>query len=279
MKQRICNLVLAGLLLVGAAPLAAQQAGKEQLTVALSAPGKPGVLHLKLVSGGITVTGYSGKDVVVEVAARAESGRGRAITKPDLAGQGMRRLSKVNGLDVTAQEKDNHVYLHTRNPQQAVDFTIKVPRQFSLRIATVQDGDIAVSNVTGELEVSNVNGSVRLNDVAGSAVLSTVNGELVADFKDVTPNAPMAFSTVNGKVDVTLPARTKADLKVKSDQGEVYSDFDLTTENRPPKATRTVSGGTYRISQDSWTYGKINSGGADFMMKTLNGNIYIRKAK
>lgn len=257
-------------------PLAAQQASKEQLTVALSSPGKPGVLHLKLVGGSIRVEGTSGKDVVIEVANRTSGSRRDA---EEQAPNGMRRLSKVNGLDVTAQEKDNHVYLKTQSWQNPVDFVIKVPRQFSLQLATVNDGNISVQNVTGELEISNVNGSIRLEDVAGSAVLNTVNGDVVASFRDIAGGVPMAFSSVNGKIDVSLPARTKADLKLKSDRGEIYSDFDLAVDNNAPKVTRTAKDGTYRVSQESWTSGKMNGGGAEFMMKTLNGNIYLRKVK
>jgi len=277
MNKILFRTLLALLFLAGARPLAAQQSGKEQLVVALSSPGKPGTLHLKVVRGSIRVEGYNGKDVVVEVGNRSDEDKRES--RSEESSNGMRRISRVGGLDVTAQEKENHVYVRTQNPNQSIDFTVKVPQRFSLQIGTVNDGNIVVENVSGELEVSNVNGAIRLEDVAGSAVLSTVNGSVSAKFKDVTPSAPMAFSSVNGKIDVTLPTKVKADLKLKSDRGEIYSDFDLTVDSNTPKVTRTAKDGTYRLSQDSWTYGKVGGGGAEFMMKTLNGNIYIRKAK
>lgn len=257
-------------------PALAQQAGKEQLTVALSNPGKPGTLHLKLVGGSIRVEGSSGKDVVIDVSVRG--GRGDE-DRGGNAPAGMRRLSQTNGLDVTATEKDNHVYVKTQSWQTPVDFTIRVPRQFSLQIGTVNSGNITVQNVTGELEISNVNGSIKLEDVAGSAVANTVNGDITADFREVSSGAPMAFSNINGKIDLTLPAKTKAGLKLKSDRGEIYTDFDMTVDSNAPKTTRTAQNGTYRVSQDSWTNGRINGGGAEFMLKTLNGDIYVRKAK
>ncbi|WP_139921349.1 DUF4097 family beta strand repeat-containing protein [Hymenobacter sp. DG01] len=277
MNKILFRALFALFVLAWARPLAAQQASKEQLTVALSAPGKPGMLHLKLVGGSIRVEGTSGKDVVIDVATRGS--RREASSSDEAAPAGMRRLSKGSGLEVTAQEKDNHVYVRTQSWQQPVDFVIKVPRQFSLQLGTVNEGNITVQNVTGELEISNVNGSIRLEDVAGSAVLNTVNGEVVATFRDITTGAPMAFSSVNGKIDVTLPAKAKAALKLKSDRGDIYSDFDLAVDNSAPKVTRTAKDGTYRVSQESWTSGRINGGGAELLMKTLNGNIYIRKAK
>ncbi|RYU79766.1 DUF4097 family beta strand repeat-containing protein [Hymenobacter persicinus] len=275
MNKLIFFALLALSTLAGGSPLAAQNKD-QQLVVALSSPGKPGTLHLKLVGGSIRVEGYGGKEVVIDVNGHAGRDRGGDSNETS---NGMRRISKVNGLDVTAQEKANHVYVRSQPGPQPVDFTIKVPRQFSLQIGTVNDGNITVDNVSGELEVSNVNGSIQLTDVAGSAVLNTVNGSVVARFTDVTPNAPMAFSSVNGKIDVTFPAKAKTAVKLKSEHGDIYSDFDLTVDGGAPKVTRTAKDGTYRVNVDNWTYGKINGGGAEVMMKTLNGNIYIRKAK
>ncbi|QIX60066.1 DUF4097 domain-containing protein [Hymenobacter sp. BT18] len=275
MNQLVFRTLFALTALFWLSPAQAQQTSKEQMTVALSSPGKPGTLHLKLVGGGIKVVGYAGKEVIIEVATRG----GRRESAANENASGMRRISQASGLDVTAQERDNQVYVKTQSWQNPVDFVIKVPRQFSLKLATVQNGDIVVDNVEGELEISNVNGSIRLNDVAGSAVLNTVNGEVIADFKQITAGAPMAFSTINGKVDVTLPARANVSVKLKSDHGDIYSDFDLSVDSSPSKVTRTAKDGTYRVAQDTWTYGKINSGGPEFMMKTLNGDIYIRRAK
>ena len=59
--------------LLGASmPAAAQtSATKEQIVVALSNPGKPGLVSVKLVGGSITVMGYNGKDVVIDASSRA----------------------------------------------------------------------------------------------------------------------------------------------------------------------------------------------------------------
>ena len=37
----------------------------------------------------------------------------------------------------------------------------------------------------------------------------------------------MAFTSLNGIVDVTLPASVKANVKLRSDQGDVFTDFDI----------------------------------------------------
>jgi|SRR6476661_1043602 len=263
-------------LLAGSGPALAQSASADQVVVALSSPGKPGTLNVKLVSGAVTVVGYKGKDVVIDASTREP--RSRRERSPEESG-GLRRIDNAEGMDLTAVEKDNRVTVKTDSWRRPVDLTIKVPQNFSLQIGTVNSGDIKVENVNGELEISNVNGSIQLSQVSGSALLNTVNGSLTATFSAVTPNAPMAFSTVNGKIDVTFPAKLKANLKLKSDRGAIYSDFDMDVAAAPKPVVSSNKGGVYRLSQDDWTYGKLNGGGAEIMMKSLQGSIYVRKAK
>lgn len=273
---------LALLLLGGASPGFAQDAAKdakEQLTVALTSPGKPGSLEVDLVNGFVHVTGYGGQDVVIDAVARPRQGGRHGDQNADKpAPTGLKRLS-ATGLNLTAEEKNNRVEISTDSYLRPVDLTIKVPQNFSLKLSTVNHGDIVVENVVGELEISNVNGPIRLSQVAGSAVANTVNGNLTATFKSVKAGTPMAFSTLNGKVDVTFPGNAKAALKMKSDRGQVYSDFDVAVDKSAAKVTRTTENGLTRLSTDDWTYGKINGGGAEVMMKTFNGDIFLRKAR
>ncbi|MFC6225410.1 DUF4097 family beta strand repeat-containing protein [Hymenobacter artigasi] len=279
--QRLSPLLVLSLLLIGSArPGQAQDSekdAKEQLTVALSAPGKPGSLELSLVNGSIHVAGYGGKEVMIDAVARPRQGDRRSSSKAET--NGMKRLSSANSLNLTAEEKNNHVEITTDSYQHPIDLTIKVPQNFSLKLSTVNNGDITVDNVTGELEITNVNGAIQLSQVAGSAVANTVNGNLIVVFKSVTAGAPMAFSTLNGKVDVTFPGSIKAALKMKSERGDVYSDFDVAVDKGAAKVTRTSQNGLSRLSTDDWTYGKVNGGGPEVMLKTFNGDIFLRKAK
>lgn len=258
--------------------LLAQNDIKEQLVVPLSDPGKPGTLRVSLINGSINVTGYTGKDVVIDVTSR----RGRRDDnddRNDRSATGMKRISAGNPLDVSAREKNNTVNVEANSMNQPVDLAIKVPQQFTLRIGTINHGEITVDNVNGELEVNNVNGAIELNNISGSAVANTVNGAVKATFKSVNSESPMAFSTLNGNVDVTFPTSAKMNVKLKSDRGDIYSDFDIDVDKNQPKVNRTNQNGMYRVSIDDWVQGKVNGGGREIMMKNMNGNIYIRKAK
>ena len=274
------RLQAAGLLMIAslwAAPLAAQSDVKEQLTVALSDPSKPGFLTVGLVNGSIHVVGYSGKDVVID--AVSTGSRRNREGNTEASANGMKRIPNTNSMELSAEEKDNRVQISSDSWKRPVDLTIKVPQRFSLKLNTVNQGEITVDNVTGDLEVTNVNGAIQLTNISGSAVANTVNGTLKATFKTVDSKTPMAFSTLNGNVDLTLPTSAKASVKIKSDQGDIYSDFDIDIDKSQPKVNRTNQSGMYRVSVDDWVQGKINGGGPEIMMKNMHGNIYVRKAK
>ena len=88
--------------------------------------------------------------------------------------------------------------------------------------------------------------------------------------------------SLNGKIDVTLPASLKANLNLQSSRGEVYSDFDVVLAATPPKVEETKreeGRGRYRVSTGRGVVGKVNGGGQDITFKNMNGDIYIRKGK
>jgi hypothetical protein len=246
----------------------------QQLVVPLSQPGKAYKLNVGLVTGSITVTGYEGKDVVIDVQTDDDK-RGKVKETEE----GMHKLSSGGGVDIQADENNNQVTVHgdSRKPANLV---IKVPQNdATLKLHTVNNGNIIVSNVSGELEIMNVNGYIKLSNISGSVVANTVNGKVEVSFKTIDPKAAMAFSTLNGNVDVTFPALFKANVKLKSDRGDIYTDFDVITEQRKPSVTKNSSTGMTSLKIEDWVYGKINGGGPEIMMKNMNGNIYIRKAK
>ena len=271
MKKMKIGVVLLSLLI---ASKSLAQSGTETLTVPLSSPGKPYSLKVQLVTGSIKVVSYDGKDIVIN----ATPHKGDDDESSKITESGMKRISSPGNFEVTAKEADNTVTVSTGNPSKAVDLELKIPQDVKLTLGTVNDGDINVENVRGEIEVNNVNDKITLTNISGSVVANTVNGDVNVTLKSVDPKAPMAFSTLNGDVNVTLPADTKANLKLKSDNGDVFSDFDVDIDKAPAKIDKTSEPGLYKIKKDDWVYGKINGGGPEMMMKNMQGDIYVKKA-
>jgi len=275
------------LLLNGSAPLLAQTDEKQQLVVPLSDPGKPGSLEVGLLNGSIHVVGYNGKEVIIEASTgTTHSDRVKEkekikerVSDERASSTGMKRISTGGSLDLSAQERNNQVRVEANSHRYPVDLTIRVPQRFSVKVSTVNRGTITVRDITGDLELNNVNGSIELTNISGSAVANTVNGHLTAVFRDTNGNKPMAFSTLNGRIDVTFPASVKANVKMKSDRGDIYSDFDVDIEKNQPQVNRSSQSGMYRVSIEDWVNGRINGGGPEVMMKSMQGSIYVRKAK
>jgi DUF4097 and DUF4098 domain-containing protein YvlB len=161
-----------------------------------------------------------------------------------------------------------------------VDLEIEVPMKTNLTLSVVNGGGITIDNVEGELEIDNVNGGITLANVSGSVVAHAVNGRVIATLARATPNAPMAFTSLNGDVDVTLPPMIKANVRLRSDQGDVFTDFDVRVTNSTEARQRAERNGrTVRIDINRAIYGTVNGGGADLEMRTFNGNVYVRKGK
>lgn len=249
---------------------------QQEINVPLSDPGKAYKLDLHLVDGSIKVTGYEGKDIMVTV--ETDSSKSR---KTEESGSGMRRINGGNAVDLTATENNNTVNISSGYARKAVTIVVKVPQTAGseYKISTVNNGDITISNLSGTLEVGNVNGAITCTNIAGSVVANTVNGTVKVTFRLVDAKAAMAFSTLNGNVDITFPADLKANMKLKSDRGDVFTDFDMAIQKTQPKASVTNENSMHRITIEDWVYGTIGGGGSEVMMKNMQGNIYVRKAK
>ena len=213
--------------------LAAQTKHSEEMTVPLSEPGKPVTLEAHLMKGSIKVIGYEGKDVLIQVL--MDSSKEEEEDRDDDS-RGMKRIGSTGGMDVRADEDNNNVRISSSAENKLAGLVIKVPQNTTrIELGTINGGEITVSDVSGKLELHNVNGGITATGISGSVVANTVNGDVIVKFKSVDASAAMGFSNLNGKIDVTLPADTKANLKLKCDRGEMFTDFDIDVDKTSQK--------------------------------------------
>lgn len=217
----------------------------EYMTILLSNPGEPGHMTIDHHKGSIRVSGYPGEAIIVRASMRFET-VGESI-----------RLGIV--------ESNNHVVINATPRHRTIDLDIKVPYHFSLRLKNDDNGDITVEGLSGEMEISNTNGDISLKDISGSSMLDTVDGDITVQFKEITPGLPMAFSSVEGDIDVTFPVDINTRIKARADSGRILNDFVKKTKKQ--------------TAQSTWNYSKLNDGGAEIVLRSFLGNIHIRRPK
>jgi len=279
--KNIISIFILFIAALGVAPAQAQD-NANRMVVTFSDPARTGLVKVNLANGAITVKTHPGREVIIESKSRGRNlndqirRRGQPpAPRPD----GLRRID-TNESDIVVEEENNVVTIN-QGFTGSGDIEIQVPVKTNLNLRGVNGRSITVEGVEGEIEVNHVNGDVQLTNVAGSVVAHSVNGRLVVSLRDVSADKPMSFSSQNGNVDVTLPATAKANLKMRSDHGGTYTDFDIQLR----QTTQAVvddsrnRGGRFRLQTDKTLVGTINGGGPDFDIRSLNGDIYLRKAK
>lgn len=243
--------------------------GNDRITVKLDDPSKPATVRANLLAGSIDVQGYDGKQIIIE---------GHHLESPPEYEGDLKRYTQ-SGFSV--QQQNNQVEIISNVFENPMNLSLKVPYHTSLTLRTVTGGDIEVDGVDGEFDISNVNGAVRLNNVSGSAVANAVNGEVFATFTHINSDKPMAFSSMNGNIDVTLPANLKADIRFRTFHGDFYSNFDLQfpANEAQPSGDTWGFGDKNRFSMGKAMHGTVGGGGPEIQFTNFNGNIYLRKAK
>lgn len=269
------NLLVLSFAAVLMAPSARPQ-DTQKVTVPFRNPSQPRKLVVDMMLGSVTVRGYEGQEVTVEATGRNV---GRAPRRQTEVPAGMHRIGgSSSGLDVT--EDNNTVKVSSGFFGGPTDVVIQVPTQTSVSVKTMTGSAVTIENVSGEIEANNMNGQVNITNVSGSVVAHSMNGKVVVSLNTVTPDKAMSFSTMNGDVDVTLPASTKANVKLKTDHGEMFTDFDVKLDSsaQPPQVEdNRKKGGRYRVRFERGTTGTINGGGPEMQFTSFNGNILIHK--
>jgi DUF4097 and DUF4098 domain-containing protein YvlB len=257
------------LLISIAASVWAQNSG--DFPVPLSDPAKRGKLRAHLNYGSITVKGTARKDVLVKYS----SGEVEEVKKRS-GNDGLKRISGGN-LNLEVSENNNEVKVQSGSWSNKINLEIEVPSGFDLKVSSYNDGDILISNIQGEVEITSYNGEITAENISGSVVATTYNGEIRVTFDKIKEGVPMSYTTYNGDIDITFPANVKATFKMKTQQGEILSGFDMNMVKSSPVQRKDAGSGTFKVVIDEWVKGDVNGGGPEITMRNYNGDIIIRK--
>lgn len=242
--------------------------------VPLSDPTKRAKIIVDINYGSITVKGTPRKDVLVKYS--SDESEEKSSPKETMQKGG---LKKIGGgtMDLEVSENQNTVRIESSSWNKKLNLYVEVPSGVDVTLGGHNDGDLKVSNIQGQVELGTYNGEIGAESISGSVVATTYNGDIKITFDKITEATPMSYSTYNGDIDITFPPTLKASLKMKTEQGEIFSDFDVNLVKSGPIQKKDTKSGTYKVVIDEWVKGDINGGGPEFMMKNYNGDILIRK--
>jgi len=221
------------------------------------------VLSLAMNNGDVEVSTHDRDDVVIMLGDWEDP-------REDERAQGLKMISSY-GEDNTSiglyEVKEGDVLSFTQLGKKDQTFEILVPKDASVRLKEngwTGSSDFVILGVGGEIEVEAKNGDVVMKDISGPIVVTAQNGDVDVVFSEVSQKGPMSVNAQNGAIDITFPASTKSDLKLRSYNGEIFTDLDI-------KISTTDSGWGSSID------GTLNGGGVSIDLNAMNDNIFLRK--
>ena len=168
---------------------------------------------------------------------------------------------------------------HWDNPGYEVsfDFELRVPRQTSIHLWTVNDGEIRIESIAGDFDVNNINGGIDMRGVAGSGRVHTINGPVKVVFAN-NPKGDSSFASLNGDIEVVFPRSLSADLRYKTFNGGVYTDFMITAL---PAAAGTAQrrNGKFIYKSNDFSSARVGTGGPELRFDGFNGDVRILQSK
>src|SRR5687767_8155098 len=203
--------------LMSASGIAAQGEPSKQ-TIKFSDPSKPGTVKISLGRGELRVKGADTSEVVIKTDSQVTTSKPRQ--------DGMRVLSAASSFALS--ERDNVISLDTGKEwggRSNSDFDLIVPRNTTIIVQNAWGGEISCTGINGDIEINSMQGEIRLEDVAGGVVVGTMNGEIRASIRELNEGKPLSFTSMNGEVVVRLPESTKANVRLRTQNGTVLTDF------------------------------------------------------
>ena len=244
MKIPLIPLIFALSLAASAVP-PARADGPVVSSVKFSHPDQPQTLRIYVAQGTLRIFATDSKDTVtVNTEAEAEK---KDVRRPD----GLRVIGSTASFSLT--ENDNVVELNYGRDSiltSGADFAVNIPRNTSVEVANGLGAEISVNGVMGDIEIKNVNGEINLTNIGGGALVETMNGEIHASFASLPTGKALSFTSMNGEIQVHLPSDAKANVRFRTQNGSILTDFPETTlkTKSEPGASQTTAEETARLA-------------------------------
>lgn len=144
-----------------------------------------------------------------------------------------------------------------------VDFVVRVPEGVNFIGRTV-NGGVRAQGLGANAEVYTVNGDIKVS-AEGVVQARTVNGSITASCGRADWQEALEFNTVNGSINLTLPASAQAEIRASTVNGSISTDLPLLVQGELSK--RRLTG----------VLGGAGNPGRQLKMETINGSIHVAK--
>lgn len=220
-------------------------------------------LEIEFQKGAIAIEAYDGNEVIFTTSDDYDGPPERA--------RGLKPMynSAVDNTSIGLEVKEsNNKMTVFKAIGEDLEYRIQVPRSVNVKVLELgwQGDGIIVEGITGEVEVEGKNSDIRITEVTGPVVAHCTSGDIEVIFTKINQNQPISISNTSGFVDVSIPDDTKADVRMSSVTGEIFTnlDIDMGTER-----LKKIGGGKVN--------GTINGGGVEINLRAISDNIYLRK--
>lgn len=214
----------------------------------------------------VVIEGHDSDEVII---------RNLDYDAPPERAQGLKALYNSaednTGIGLSVEEENGTLKIITASRDDG-DFRLMVPNRIRVMIEEVNwgGGDFELRNLRGEIEIKSKNGDMQLENITGPIIASSTSGDIEITMDELSQLGPTSISLVSGFIDITLPADSKAGLHLSSISGEIYTDLDIHIGGDRENNMRRLGGGR-KIE------GTLNGGGVEVSLKTISGDIYLRK--
>ncbi|MBV6645615.1 MAG: DUF4097 family beta strand repeat protein [Cyclobacteriaceae bacterium] len=152
------------------------------------------------------------------------------------------------------------------------DYIIYLPRNINLKLdyQSWQAGRAEIVKMANEVEAKTQNGDIRFREVTGPIVAHSLSSDIEVIFSELNQKLPSSITSTSGDIDVTVIENSKGTFKFSSVSGEIFTNLDFEFDEKNAQGLRKVAGGMS-------AKGTLNGGGVDVTLRSVSGNIYIRK--
>lgn len=252
------------------------------------------------LNGDVTIEGYDGDKIIVEVEkrikgkteARLEKGKSQVqlgvIDRADTLILYVQGICHDFGKNVNDRRNGdrkrsggwnynwNNCNGRNCDPEfdYTMDFKIKVPSSINAYASAVNDGEVVVTNVKGRVSATNINGGIKLMEIAGATYASSINGDVDLEYSG-NPPSDSKYYALNGDINATFRKGLAAQLTFKSFNGEFYSTLnDITPMAVSVEKYEKGEGIHYKVNGNRY---KVRQGGPLLDFETFNGDVILKE--